>query len=264
MTERFSESNDYRPSVAQITVREDAPSELRGAIPILAQDVGMSPEAMRQVVCQVLLKPPDSENWSHSYIFGEVVDLVNGAAWFKVYDITEALYTELTSERYEDIKPAHDFERRLNDFFVENGIGWELRDGKIVHRGSDVFARSTHEVPQLLDETGFERAASEMREAHRDISRRPEPDLTGAIQHAMAALEATAREVTGQPNQTLGSLVSALDLHKPLDQAVHKLWGYASDRGRHIREGQTVDRAEAEFIVTVAGALCDLLASKER
>lgn len=263
MTDRFSERNDYRPPAARITVREDAPSELRDAIPMLAEAVGMQPSTISRVVCQVLLKPP-TKNWSREYIFDEVVDLVDGADWFKVYDIAEALYAELASEQREDIKPAHDFERRLNDFFVEHGIGWELCDGKIVHRGSDVFARSTREVPQHLSEMGFKRAASEMREALSDISRRPEPDVTGAIQHAMAALEATAREVTGQPNPTLGKLVPTLDLPGPLDQAVHKLWGYTSERGRHIREGQAVDHAEAEFVVTVAGSLCEFLTSKKR
>ena len=78
----------------------------------------------------------------------------------------------------------------------------------------------------------------------------------------MAALEATAREITGQPNPTLGKLVSLLDLPAPLDQAVHKLWGYASDRGRHIREQQDVDHAEAELIVTVAGSVCAFLVQR--
>ena len=101
-----------------------------------------------------------------------------------------------------------------------------------------------------------------MREALRDISRRPQPDVTGAIQHAMAALEATAREVTGQRNLTLGQLISMLDLTAPLDQAVHKLWGYASEYGRHIREQQDVDLADAELIVTIAGSLCAFLVQR--
>ena len=95
-----------------------------------------------------------------------------------------------------------------------------------------------------------------------DISRRPAPDTTGAIQHAMAALEATAREVAGQPNPTLGKLVPMLSLPAPLDQAVHKLWGYASDRGRHVREQQTVDTTEAELIVAVSGSLCAFLTQR--
>ena len=187
---------------------------------------------------------------------------MENAKWYKVYDIAEALYRKLATNGTWDTQPASEFERRLNDFLLENGIGWELRDGQITHRGSEAFSKSTHEVPIRLEESGFQRAANEMREALGDISRRPQRDITGAIQHSMAALEATAREVTGQPNPTLGKLVPMLDLPTPLDQAVHKLWGYASDRGRHIREQQVVDPADAELIVTVAGSLCAFLAQR--
>lgn len=263
MTERFSDRQGYRPSAAQITVREDAPSELRGAIPLIAEDAGMSPSSMRRVICGVLLVPPDRGNWSeYPNIRHEVDWLIEHAPWYKVYDVAEALYANLAAPGARNSPPADEFERRLNGFLVENGIGWELRNGRITRRGSEAFARSTHEVPDRLDESGFQRAGNEMREALRDISRRPEPDITGAIQHAMAALEATAREVTGQPNPTLGKLVPVLGLPAPLDQAVHKLWGYASDRGRHIREQQAVDHAEAELIVAVAGALCAFLAHR--
>ena len=54
---------------------------------------------------------------------------------------------------------AYEFERRLNDFFVEKGIGWELRDGRITDRGSGAFARSTHEVPRVGRPTHSERNA---------------------------------------------------------------------------------------------------------
>lgn len=263
MTERFSDRQGYRPSAAPITVREDAPSGLRDAIPMIAEGVGMIPSVMRRVICGVLLERPNPGNWSeYPNIRYEVDELMEGSRWYKVYDIAEAIYDQLAANSARDPRPAAEFERRLNDFLVENGIGWELRDGLITHRGSEAFARSTHEVPDQLDESGFQRAANEMREALGDISRRPEPDITGAVQHAMAALEATARGVADQPNLTLGKLVSVLDLPAPLDQAVHKLWGYASDRGRHIREQQVIDRAEAELIVSVAGSLCAFLAQR--
>ena len=86
--------------------------------------------------------------------------------------------------------------------------------------------------------------------------------MTGAIQHAIAALECTAREVTGKPNLTLGRLLPRLGLTSPLDTAVEKLWGYASDRARHIREGQAVTTEEAELVVTVACAVCTFLSRR--
>ena len=210
--------------------------------------------------CEILLEWPDLGNWSDPDIQHEVNGLLNEARWNKVYDIAEALYAAAKGSSWHDSAAAEKFERRLNNFFVENGIGWELRDGKITYRGSEAFEKSTHEVPNRLDESGFQSAAKEMREALKDISRRPDPDITGAIQHAMAALEATAREVTGQPKLTLGKLVPALGLPAPLDQAVSKLWGFASEHGRHIRERQAVSLADAELIVSVAGALCAFIA----
>lgn len=271
MTERFSDRQGYRPPAAEITVREDAPSGLRDAIPLIAEGAGMTPSAILEVTCRVLLVLPDRDNWSeYENTRGEITQLMKDAEWYKVYDIAEALYAALVPHPdrtalcgMDDAwQPAEEFERRLNGFLVGNGIGWELRDGQITHRGSEAFARSTHEVPDRLEESGFQRAANEMREALTDISRRPEPDITGAMQHAMAALEATAREVAGQPNPTLGELVPKLGLPAPLDKAVKKLWGYASEYARHIRERQAVDHAEAELVVVVAGALCVFLADR--
>lgn len=114
-----------------------------------------------------------------------------------------------------------------------------MTDGQIVYRGSESFSESTQEAAIILSGAGRTVAANEIHEALRDISRRPVPDLTGAIQHAMAALECTARDVAGTPNLTLGRLIPRLALTPPLDAAVEKLGGYASDRARHIREGQS-------------------------
>lgn len=264
MIESFSDRYGYRPAAAKISVREDAPLVLRDAIPLIAENAGMKPSAMRKAICEVLLVRPDPNNWSeYPNIQEEVYWHLAEAPWHKVYDIAEALYAAVGKTKPWDSEAADKFERRLNNFLVEHGIGWELRDGQITLRGSEAFERSTHKVPDLLSESGFERAANEMREALLDISRRPKADITGAIQHAMASLEATAREVTGQTNPTLGGLVPALDLPKPLDQAVSKLWGYASDRGRHIREHQDIGHAEAELIVAVAGSLCEFVLQRE-
>ena len=265
MVQRFSDRHGYQAPPAKIVVREDAPYELRHAIPLVARAAGMSPSQMRDAICDALLVAPDPDNWSeYPNVWDEVGRLMNDAPWYRVYDIVEVLYAELASTHQWNTShhAAGQFQKRLNGFLAEKGIGWELRDGQITHRGSEVFAKSTQEVPDHLQNSGFQRAANELREALGDISRRPEPDVTGAVQHAMAALEATARSVTGQENATLGKLLGQIDLPSPLDKALEKLWGYASDRGRHIREQQTITAAEAELIVAVAGSVCAFLAQK--
>ena len=262
MPETFSDRHGYRVADAEITVREDAPEALRYAILLVAQGVGMTPTAMRQIVCQVLLVPPASYNWSdYPNVWDEINDLIAQCPWFKVYDCAEGLHTALANT---DPDRAQTFADRLNRFLRENGIGWEIQDGRVVFRGSEVFVETTREAVSVLTETGRTRAANEIHEALRDISRRPEPDITGSIQHAIAALESTARDVTGMPNRTLGQLVRELGLPPPLDTAVEKLWGYASDRARHVREGQAVDTAEAELLVSVACAVCTFLTRRNR
>ena len=149
---------------------------------------------------------------------------------------------------------------RQTVLFREQGIGWEMENGKVRYRGAEPFARTVKGAATDLSNTGRPQAASELAEAVKDISRRPKPDITGAVQHAMAALEATARDVTGQNKPTLGKLVGSLGLTPPLDAALEKLWGYASNEARHGREDVKLSPAEAELIVGVSGAVCGYLA----
>ena len=239
MADRFSDRHGYRGAVAEIAVHEDAPDNVRYAIPSIGEDVGMCPSTMREIICRVLLIPPDPNNWSeHPNIWDEVVGLVADCPWYKVYDVAEAFHGVL-AQRFDD-DAAHRFDDRLNRFFVENGIGWHMYGGRIVYRGSEAFSGATQEAVEILKRTGRSAAAREVHEALRDISRRPEPDVTGAIQHACAAMGATARDVM-EDSSTFGALAKRLDLPRPLDSAAEKLWGYASNNARHGLEGQQVD-----------------------
>jgi hypothetical protein len=245
-------------------MREEAPDDLRYAVAEIARMAGMSPTRIRMIACRVLFAAPDPNNWSeYPNIWGEVLRLLADCEWFKVYDVAEALWRSLD----------HDYENRqlfsdeLNRFFREKGIGWELKDPDgIVFRGGEAFAATTHEAARVLQSAGHMTSANEIHEALRDISRRPMPDRTGAIQHAMAALECTAREIAND-STTLGKLIPKLDLPKPLDTAAEKLWGFASNHARHLHEGGSAGDEEAELIVSVACAICAFLvkrASPER
>ncbi|WP_346330419.1 hypothetical protein AABD48_06665 [Vibrio parahaemolyticus] len=48
----------------------------------------------------------------------------------------------------------------------------------------------------------------------------------------------------------------------PLDDAVVKAWGYASENGRHIREGREPSDNEAELIVGICAAVGNYLVKK--
>jgi hypothetical protein len=221
----------------------------------------MKPPQIRDVICNVLFVAPDHNNWSeYPNVWEEVLALLRECDWFKVYDIAEALWRSL--DMYADYQLL--FMEQLNRFFWEKGIGWELKDPDgIVFRGGETFAAVTMGTTALLRDTGRATAAIEIHEAIKDISRRPVPDCTGAIQHAIAALECTARDVSGDRKQTPGDLVPKLNLPKPLDQAVTKLWAFSSERARHVREGESIDGNEAELVVGIACALCEFLIKRK-
>lgn len=143
---------------------------------------------------------------------------------------------------------------------MANGIGWQLADGRIEIRGPEAFESALSQAKEMT-EAGLPVAKREIQEALDDLSRRPAPDLTGAIQHALAALECVAREVTGDPKATLGAILSKSPdlLPKPLDSAAEKIWGFASERGRHLREGQELPHGEVELIVGLAAQLVTFL-----
>jgi hypothetical protein len=181
--------------------------------------------------------------------------------------VIEAFYAKILESHaiLRDGEYAHAyFAAELNSFFRERGIGWQLMDGHIEVRGPEVFEQTVHGAVQELEEAGKTTAARELHEALGDLSRRPEADVTGAIQHAMAALECAARDAVGDQRATLGEIIKRHPdlIPKPLDQALEKAWGYASETGRHLKEGKAPAFDEAELIVGMCGSACRYLARK--
>lgn len=255
---------------AEITVRNDAPRGLREFLVSVAYDAGLSPKSLRPLVCRLLRIAPDSGNWSEwPNIAYEVSELVGSCPWYNVYDIIEKIYDSLArSQRlapYDESMSAADyFASEINAFFMVNGIGWQLTDGQIQIRGPEIFEDVTRKAIDLLRSSTRATARNEIHEALGDLSRRPEPDKTGAVQHALAALECISRDVSGNPRLTLGDILKKYPdlLPQPLTLAIEKIWGYASEYGRHLREGREPTMEEAELLVGLVGVVTVYLVKK--
>ena len=50
---------------------------------------------------------------------------------------------------------------------------------------------------------------------------------------------------------------------RPLDAAVEKAWGYASERGRHLKEGNAPTHEEVELVVGIAATVATYLSRKK-
>lgn len=254
----FSKRHGYhRLTEVEITVREDAPHQMRGVLVQVAYDAGLRPKTLRPIVCKVLRARPNDDNWSeYPNIDTEIRNLLDECAWYRVYDVIEAIASHVP-------EPAK-FETEISEYFVERGIGWKLANAVLTVRGPQTLERSLAEAGDALNIAGLPTAANELREAVSDLSRRPTPDITGAIQHAMASLECVARSVCGDEKATLGEVIKRHSdlIPRPLDEAITKLWGFASENARHIREGHESTYAEAELVVAVAAATGNYLARK--
>jgi hypothetical protein len=249
---RFSERNGFdEVHAVPIVARLEASDELRAVIISTAIDCRLKREKLREAVCNLLQKRSDSNNWSDGNIEREARNLLDEAPWYRVYDLVEDLakLPFINQER---------FTREINRYFFTNGIGWQLNaSGEVVYRGDEGFDRIVADAYETERAQGHLTASRELHEAIKDLSRRPVPDTTGAVQHAMASLECVARDVTSQHSLTLGDWVkqNRQNIGAPLDKAIESMWGFTSNHGRHLSEGKECSDEEAELIVGFAAAL---------
>jgi hypothetical protein len=264
----FSQRQGLDLPDAEITVRHDAPPWLRDLVVDYAYESGWKPGSLRTILFRELMETPNPGNWSDfPNIDFEVRELLQKAPWFFVYDLIERLCKRPDPE-FRGWNPSpqgpYEFPDKVNRAFRKKGVGWQLMDGQIQVRGPEVFEHALSTAADLAAKSGREVARAELHEALRDISRLPDPDVTGAIRHAMAALECVGRDITSEPSLTLGNWLKRNQdaFPAPLNLAVDKLWAYASEYGRHVREGRTVSFEEAELVVGVSASLTVYLLRK--
>lgn len=263
MGESFSDRHGFKSKAVEISVRNDAPYEFRGVLIEICYKHQFQPKPLRSLICRVLRKRPDDNNWSDfPNVDGEIRNLIDSCEWHRVYDILESVYNYMRehcgSYDYEE------FEKEINEYFNEAGIGWQLINGRIEVRGEVEFESTLHAAYEELSSSNRVTASKELHEAIHDLSRRPDVDVTGAIQHSIAALECVARDVCGDPKANLGDILKKYKniIPQPLDECVKKAWGYASENARHIREGHEPSFEEAELLVGISASVVTYLSKK--
>ena len=265
VTRDFSKREGYRAKPAEM-IREDSPAALRSFVLRQVSDRASSDiHRARTVVTNALRYIPDPSNRSVSEIWHEMQKAVLNCPWFFIYDLIEELYRDLWWSK--DAQEA--FANNVNELFDEENIGWQFKIAptefggapQIVVRGDEAFEKTVEDAGLALNANNQTAARTELREAIHDLSRRPAPDLTGAIHHAIAALECVAKEICREPGETLGQIAKKHPdrFPSPLGDAVSKLYGFASDRGRHVTEGKMPRQQEAQLVVSISAALTAFL-----
>ena len=243
MDQLFTNRMGINVSNAEITIRNDAPAFLRNYLLVIMKQYGMGLKKLRDIVC---------------LMNSEIQSILDNCSWYRVYDIIELFYQRLNFQQ------KGQFENEINNYFYEKGIGWKIKDGQIETRGDEIFETDLKDVEETLANRKLYTSKVEIKEAIADLSRRPDPEITGAVQHSLAALECVCREVTGDKKATLGSLIKSHPdiVPTPLNVAIEKIWGFSSEQGRHLQEGRVPDYDEAELLVHLSATLCSYLCKK--
>lgn len=245
----FSERNNLRTTNIPIVIRNDAQDDFRVWLIGLAKRVNISVDTILHIVCQKTFKGEDG-NWGEQYKENEAKDKLRDALWYYVYDVAEAFYDSIPNSN-----KKQEYESELNTYFQTNGYGWKFENGQILFRGSEIEEQAFTNAVQSLSTN--QTAQSELKLALDDLSKRPIADTTGTVQHAMAAMECFCRQKFGGTTSTLGDIIqnNRSSFTPPLDKALEKLWGFASNHGRHVLNGGAATEEEAEFVLNMCSSI---------
>lgn len=253
----FIERHGIELPEAPINVRYAASEGLRNAVWSYALQAGFD----RGVLTSVLKLVIPCESYDPQQSIQSMYRAWLSCDWQYVYLGIERIAQYMLDSEFYNLAT---FESHLNDFFRRQGYGWKIVDGSIEIRGPEAVEVTIKLAQAKLSAEKLGIASNELHEALKDLSRKPEPDVTGAIQHAGAALECVAREISGDPKKTFGAILkdNPSIFPRPLDEAAHKIWGFLSNNGRHIAEGVKPNHDVAFLVTGFVAALAAYLSDK--
>ncbi|HQX90625.1 MAG TPA: hypothetical protein PKY03_09555 [Moraxellaceae bacterium] len=124
-------------------------------------------------------------------------------------------------------------------------------------------------VQEALNEIPYASVQAHLRQAMSNLSRRESPDYRNSIKESISAVEAMAREMSGNSKATLGDALSVLEksgeLHAALRRGFSAIYGYTSDEGgiRHaMLDEPNIDVSDAKFFFVMCASFINYLRSK--
>lgn len=178
-------------------VHDDAPIGFRHAVVGAMKTEIISSETIIGVVQRGTTLPRPSGHDSNMALMA----MIEKCEWWRVYDVAEAGHAAIHAEPYFGPRKAKAYERTINEACRANSLGWRMEAGIFAVVASTAQHDSAARAIEDLDAAELKTSASELREAHRDLSRLPRPDISGGMQHAGAAIECLARHICWRVGQ---------------------------------------------------------------
>lgn len=180
----------------------------------------------------------------------------NQLSWHEVYSFIEFSLASLNSFQ------AASLEKRLNDVFHEEGVQYKINKGQVTGLMSEIEANEISNVQDL--ETN---ARTHINKSIELFNKRPIPDYSNSIKESISAVEAVAREITGDESAVLNNAIKKIDIHPALKQGLEKIYSWTSDEGglRHALKNENGDSSgeiEARYMLVLCSALVNFLKEK--
>lgn len=233
---------------------------------------GLSDQNLSTVFCKDLIQNvfADSNhlpigyryNWENLYPsiekvimeapYNEVLDLL----WYICYWLSVATN-----------KCFNIFQKRFNDLFEREYVGYRFITGKIVPITDKIEMQEIEKAVQ----TPFEGARAQLQKALGFLSDREHPDYKNCVKESISAVESVCKVLANDPKAELGKALKSLiangmNIHGSLKSAILALYGYASDEGgiRHAeRETEsTVTFEEAKLMMVTCSAIVNYLVAE--
>ena len=263
-TESFSVRYGYGGNTPPIKFIDTMPDGFYYSLLQCACNSGLSSGEIYSIIAYRLGIIIDKEKvkWAHDETnFSNALDLLVKCEWYERYNIAEILFSLL---KRKDKHKSNSYVLHMNRYFSMNGIGWEFSEnGKVERRHERALKKSVEDASNALEERGMPNTADMINDAMKAMSHRPDPQTIDAINHAIGAVESVSKEILDS-KKSLGKIISQLEIPKPLDQAVEKLWGFSSGNTRHREEKKKPKIEDAELVIHVSAAICTYLIKKKQ
>jgi hypothetical protein len=191
--------------------------------------------------------------------------ILHGLNWDEWCDACEFIWRWFRDSDRNDL--ADQFSNELNELFLRNYFGYEMRNGALEVIGARAQDEAVAMARGILRDVSLKGPDEQFQKAIAFYNRRPEPDCENCVKEAVSAVEGVARILLEDHSLTLSDALKRLrsdkDIHPTLIQMLEKLYAYRGDAegvGHALTGEKEVRIEEAEFVLGTSASAVVYLA----
>jgi hypothetical protein len=159
--------------------------------------------------------------------------IIENSNWYTIYDFIEEYLKYLSNDKKKQLYITKTF----NEILENECAQYRIVDEKVIPIINKMEIKAIKEASK----TKYESVNVHIKKALTLFSNRKNHDYENSIKESISAVESLCCIITGEKNATLGKALKELDskgiyIHKSMQEAYSKLYGYTSDE-KGIRHG---------------------------